>query len=452
MLASNLARIVALTSLIALVALAPSVVRADDVAEASELFASGNAHFQRAEHLRGERRQHELEAALSDYFASLRIVRSRNVLYNTAIVLEQLTRWDECFNYWTEYLAVTGLSDAERADGTTHREAARPHVAVLSIASTPSGADVWIDRRDLASRGHTPFELAVPAGDHHLYLTAPGHRETEATTSAATGETQSIAVTLTALPVSLQVLAPDEGTLLLDGAAIRAGASTEVPPGPHVLRLEVVGAEPVERRFEVIAGTVPMVIDLSGAVHRLVVAAVTVPLGVHADVDARVLVDGAEATHGTDVIVGVAPGPHEIRLEAPGRTPVTVEETFAVGSPMRLEAHLARQRDGGIFAMRGVFGIAAIISLGIGIALSIDAQSQLDAYNAATPPSLAQYSGVLDANLRADATWGITAALGVTALVACFVDAGGGESAGHFVIAPTADGVTLAASGRFGGL
>lgn len=434
--------------LVVLGAALPVTARADDVAEATDLFASGNEHFQRSQRLRGDRQTHELEAALSDYFSSLRIIRSRNVLYNTAIVLEQLARWDECFNYWTEYLGVTGLSDAERADGTTHREAARPHVAVLSITSTPRGADVWIDRRDLASRGHTPLDIAVPAGDRHLYLTAPGHRETEATTSASTGQTQAIEVRLSAMPVSLQVLAPEEGVLTLDDAPLRAGASTDVTPGAHVLRLEVAGAEVVERRFEVVAGAAPMVIDLAGSVRHVVQG--TVPLGVHVDADARVLVDGAEASHGTDVIVGVTLGAHDVRLEAPGRAPLTVRGTFTPGSRLQLDAHLAREVDGGVMAMRGIFGIGALVGLGLAIGFSVDAGSQASAYNMIG--GQARFDALNDANLRADISWGVSAALGVAAIIAVFVDAGGGESEGRFVIAPTQDGAMLAASGRFGGL
>lgn len=443
-----LLRFTTLALLAGLLSLAPARARADDVAEATALFASGNGHFQRSQRLRGERRAHELEAALSDYFSSLRIIRSRNVLYNTAIVLEQLGRWDECFNYWTEYLGVTGLSDAERADGTTHREAARAHVAVLAITSTPSGADVWVDRRDLASRGHTPLEVAVPAGEHHLYLTAPGHHETEAAASATTGESHAVAVALSANPVSLQVLAPDEGRLTLDDAPIRAGASTDVTPGPHVLRLEVPGALPVERRFEVVAGAAPMVIDLAGAVHTA--SPTSVPLGVHADVAARIVVDGAELTRGSDVVVGIEPGPHEVRIEADGRAPATVHGTFVAGSPMRLDVHLARASDGGVLAMRGVLGSLAIVGLGCGIGLSVDVLQRRQQYDASPTPELLASGN--DENLAADVTWGVTAALGIAALVSLFVDAGGGDSEARFVLAPTSGGATLAMSARFEGL
>lgn len=424
----------------------PLAARADDVAEAGALFTSGNGHFERAQHLRGARRAHELEAALADYFQSLRILRSRNVLYNTAIVLEQLGRWDESFNYWSEYLAVTGLSDAERADGTTHRDAALPHVAAVHVSGEPAGAAVWIDRRDLATRGHTPFDIALAPGEHHFYVEAEGYLPFETTATAVLGETHAVAVTLTPAPVSLQVFAPDEGMLTLDGAELRPGASTSVVPGTHELRLEIVGAEPVVRHFEVVPGSVPMVIDLTSSVHR--VAAASVPLGVHADADAHVVVDGADLSHGTDVVVGVAPGPHEVRIEASGRAPAVVRGTFSLGSPMRLDAHLAPTADSGLLAARGIFGAAAIVGIGVSLGFLIDAQSKWDHYqNNEIPGEVSQ-----DAQIANDVSWSITGAIGLTALVLCFLDAGGGESSARFVLAPTSGGAVLAASGRFGGL
>ncbi len=423
----------------------PQPARADDVAEAGALFTSGNGHFERAQHLRGERRTRELEAALGDYFQSLRILRSRNVLYNTAIVLEQLGRWDECFNYWSEYLAVTGLSDAERADGTTHRDAALPHVAAMTVSGEPTGAAVWIDRRDLATRGHTPFDIALAPGEHHFYVEAEGYEPLEVTGTAVTGEVHALAFRLTPAPVSLQVFAPDEGMLTLDGQQLRPGASTSVTPGAHELRLEIAGADPVVRHFEVVPGSVPMVIDLTGSVHR--VAQASVPLAMHADADAHVVVDGADLSHGTDVVVGVAPGPHEVRIEASGRTPAVVRGTFTLGSPMRLDAHLASTPDSGLLAARGIFGAVAIVGLGVSIGLLVDAQSKWDAYQANELDG--QVS--MDAQIANDVSWSITGALGLTALVLCFADPGGGESSARFVLAPTPSGAVLAASGRFGG-
>ena len=445
---SSSSRLARALALLASFALTPSTVRADDVAEASAAFASGNEHFQRAQRLHGDRHTHELEAALTDYFSSLRIVRSRNVLYNTAIVLEQLERWDECFNYWTEYLAVTGLSDEETADGTAHREAARTHVAVMRVASQPGDAEVWIDRRDLASRGRTPLEFAVPAGEHHLYLSLAGHRDMQSTVTTTIGELASVHILLTPLPVSLQVLAPDDGVLTLDGGPIRAGAATDVTPGPHVLRLEVSGAEPVERRIEVMTGAAPMVIDLASAVHRSAPTIASIPLGIHADVEARVVVDGVEVTEGANVVIAVPIGAHEIRVEADGREPLVVRHAFTEGTQPRLDAHLATRVDVGVLVARGVLGVAAIGGIATSIGSLIDAQNSWDGYNAGTTSA----STSNDAQLRTDIACSLTAAVGLAALIVLFVDAGGGTSDARFSLAPSATGVSLAASGRFGGM
>lgn len=426
----------------------PEGARADDVAEASALFASGNEHFQRSTHLRGARRTRELQAALDAYFASLRFVRSRNVLYNTALVLEQLERWDDCFNYWGEYLAVTGLTDTERADGTTHRDAMRPHVAVLSITTTPAGAEVWVDRRDLASRGRTPIDLALPAGHHHLYLVLEGHRETEATSLATVGETAAVSVTLPALAVSLQVLAPDDGVLTIDGAPIRPGVATDVEPGPHVLRLEVAGMAPVERRLEISAGAAPMVIDLAGAVHAA--APTGTRLRVHADAEARVFVDGTEAGSGSDVVVAVEAGPRQVRVEAPGRAPYEFSRTFLAGDPLAMDVHLATASDTGMHVMRGIFGVLAVAGLATAIGLSVEALNLNASYTSVPTPEGADATD--EANLRADVSWGVAGGLGITALIFVFVDAGGGSSSGRFVLAPTEGGAFASASGRFGGL
>ena len=50
-----------------------------------------------------------LQRSLEAYVDSLRIVRSRNALFNAAIVLGELGRNDESFNYFGEYLRIEEL-------------------------------------------------------------------------------------------------------------------------------------------------------------------------------------------------------------------------------------------------------------------------------------------------------------------------------------------------------
>jgi hypothetical protein len=393
--------------------------RADDVTEAAALFEQGNGHFQAGMRARGARRTRELDAALDDYFASLRLVRSRNVLYNAALVLEQLARWDDAFNYWTEYLAVPGLSAAELADGNTHRDALRPRVAVATITSTPSGAEVWIDRRDLAARGHTPLEIALPAGAHTIWLVSRGYADGEGRIEASVGETASLTLTLVAAPVALQVLAP-EGELRLDGVLVDAGASLSVTPGPHVLTLTLEGRAPIERRLEVLAGGALMVIDLTSAVTAS--PRRTEPetiLHVEASAPSRVLVDGLVVASGTRLDVPMTPGEHEITVEPNGAPPWSGRHLFTTeGHPvLRLESHPTSDA---LRAVRGIFGVGAILGVLTSGVLSVAAGVANADYQ--TNPTRALLSEGDALNLAADSAWIGTAVFGVVAIIALVAD------------------------------
>ena len=215
-----------------------------------------------------------------------------------------------------------------------------------------------------------------------------------------------------------------------------------------MIRLVIAGMEPVERRLEISEGAPPMVIDLAGAVHAA--AATDTRLRVHADAEAHVFVDGTEAGSGSDVVVSVEAGPREVRVEAPGRAPYQFARTFIAGDPLAMDVHLASGPDTGMLVMRGIFGLLAVAGLGTGIGLSVEAANMNTAYT--QRPTEVGADAVDAANLRADVSWGVAAALGLTALVFVFVDAGGGASTGRFVLAPTEGGAFAAVSSRFGGL
>ena len=152
--------LVCLVLMLAPLAVGESIVlaQASDVnAEARVFFDRGNELFEQAGRARGRRQRRLLEEALQSYVSALRIVRSRNALFNAAVVLEQLERADEAFAYYREYLAIPGLTDDERAQGETRLDGIRPLIAVIDIASTPiAGVQVFVDRLDLAARGETP--------------------------------------------------------------------------------------------------------------------------------------------------------------------------------------------------------------------------------------------------------------------------------------------------------
>ena len=198
-------------------------------AEARVYFQEGNRLFQQASRADGPKRTTLLQRSLEAYVDSLQIVRSRNALFNAAIVLEELDRNDESFNYYTEYLRIEGLTEADREEAAKRRDALRPKVAVLRVSSEPEAAQLWIDRKDLAARGETPIELTVAPGQHRVFVEKEGYFSTERAMKMVRGEATVLELTLEALPVEPVVeIVPDvpTGKPRLRNAAIGTAAST----------------------------------------------------------------------------------------------------------------------------------------------------------------------------------------------------------------------------------
>ncbi|MDH3816975.1 MAG: PEGA domain-containing protein [Myxococcales bacterium] len=191
--------------LVALLGLtSPSVSAAQGTSENAEArvyFQEGNRLYEQASGARGAQRTTLLQRSLEAYVDSLRIVRSRNALFNAAIVLGELGRHDESFNYFGEYLRIEELPAGDREDATRRRDALRSEVAVLQVTTDPEGASLWVDRKDLAPRGRTPIELALPPGEHRTFVEKDGYASVERTQKAVRGETVVMELALLPLPV-----------------------------------------------------------------------------------------------------------------------------------------------------------------------------------------------------------------------------------------------------------
>jgi tetratricopeptide (TPR) repeat protein len=214
----------------------PAAARAQGTtenAEARTYFDEGNRLYQEASGARGTQRTQLLQRALGAYVDSLQIVRSRNALFNAAIVLEELERYDEAFNYFGEYLRVEDVPEADRDDATRRRESLRGRVAVLQVQTEPAGALVWVDRKDLAARGETPMELALPPGTHRLFIEKPEYEPVELSQALVLGESASVELSLEPEPAPLPTpvatptpMPPEpEKRLRLRNAAIGTAAS-----------------------------------------------------------------------------------------------------------------------------------------------------------------------------------------------------------------------------------
>ncbi len=229
--------------------------RADVNAEARVFFEEGNRHFDAAREAQGPKRRGALERALQAYVSSLRIVRSRNALFNAGLVLEELGRLESAYSYYSEYLMIPGLSSREREDGAKRKNALAAKVAVVRVTSQPEGAQVFVDRLDLAPRGRTPLEIALPPGEHRLFLRLDHHKDGEANITAVTGEAVDVEAALAPEKVQIRFDVPSDGTLTIDGQSAQTEAPILLAPGTHQARFSPEQGASFERSFTVEPGT-----------------------------------------------------------------------------------------------------------------------------------------------------------------------------------------------------
>jgi outer membrane receptor for ferrienterochelin and colicins len=425
--------------------------------EARLLFERGNQHLARGLRARGRTRERELTEAIDAYLGVLRLgARTRNVVFNLGLAHQELGRADDAFNYFGEYLRAFDLGADERTAGEQRLEALRPRVAVARLESTPPGAEVRVGRRDLPVRGTTPLALALPAGEHELFLTRQGFAEATARVSVRVGTSTPLSVSLEPLPVDVQIIAPPDGRLTLDGQPIEAGRTHRVPPGGHVIRLELPGVEPLERRFEAAPGDPPLVLELSGPAGRVLDGQVALEV----DLLAEVVVDGVRIDEGPTHVFPLAPGLHELRVSAPGRAPLVHALRLEPGERIRLAVELGLLPDAtGVHAARAVLGTLAALSLITSAALGARALSLSDEWNAALagqaqgPLQPERLEGLAEqvehGAVMTDVAFGVTAGLGLGALVSLLVQPSGGtESAVRVLAAPSAEGGVLGLAWR----
>ena len=432
--------------------LPPAVALADANSEARVFFERANRQLAEAMRLRGRRRERGLQEALGSYVSSLRIVRSRNALFNAGVTLQELGRADEAFSYFVEYKQMPGLTDAERADIAQRIEVMRPRLALVVVNATPA-AEVRVDRRDLAVGGTTPLELAVAAGEHTFYLSAAGYEDAEAHATAVVGATQQVDITLQPRPGSLRVLAPANAVVTLDGAVFAAGSAVPVPAGTHALRVALAGRTLTERSVEILPGAAVLEIDATRGNGEA--AGGPGELEVIVDVAARVLVDGQPLGTGRRVMGPIGAGTHRLRVEAAGRLPYQSTISVQADNRTRLEVTLGVDPDTltELGAWPTVMLVATTTTLTLGVVSGLLAlgtragyQADRDMYDP-TMATQAQYENLersrtltLQFNGFADVMWLTTAAFGLTTLLLYLIDDDdpGGGSTGSITIAPMA--------------
>ena len=228
--------------------------------EARALFEKGNADYARAQTYRGDRKIGFLQNALRSYTASQAITRSKNAVYNTAVTLSELQRWDEAYEHLSEYLKHK-ITNAERSQAQRRLQDLTSKVAIVQVESIPPGASVHIDRQDFLSRGKTPLRTTVLPGEHTLWLQLDGYEHKELSISVKAGVVSPAISTLKAIPVGVKVESGTKGVLKVDGKVVEAGQQLKIEPGIHLFELRTENGT-AQIRKEILAGQKNVVVKL----------------------------------------------------------------------------------------------------------------------------------------------------------------------------------------------
>lgn len=389
-----------------------------DSAEARVYFKRGNALYEQATRSTGKRRTRLLERSLEAYTSSLRIVRSRNAIFNTAIVFEELGRLEDAFNYYTEYLAIEGIGEIDRREADRRRTTIVPRVALVNVVTEPAGATCWVDRMDVGPSGTTPLELALPSGKHQVLLRKDGYEPATVEVDAVRGERKPYEISLVPKSVELVIETEEPLSLMLDGKEIAAGVRVPVPAGKHDLQFGSQG-NTFTKSIEVPVTDAPFVVKV--VVPRGLLVVRTLP-------EAQIYLDDAVVGRGPRLELPVIAGKH--RIDVVARTYVAQTKRIEIEERKRLELDFVLEKSQQVRLKRAALGTlaGAGATLAVATGLAIRARTVRDDYQRAaeafrqdpTQENLRRARSLQDKtdrlNLAADIFWITTAAAGVTSL------------------------------------
>ncbi len=220
------------------------------------------------------------------------------------------------------------LFSRERSVETAFTLTKLPPEPALAITTEPSGATVTVDGKVL---GKTPFIGVVPAGDHALELKLEGRRRAQAQIMMPDDRDLDLRFTLERADLARKAFVaistePTGADVFIDGRQEgRSPYRVELPPGAHVVKLEVPGFKPYEKKFtmpdgndlDVTVAMVPIVAQGPGGLDLSVS-----PIGAEVSVDGKpVPVNDAGL-----FALELPPGPHVASVSRSGYR--TREERF----------------------------------------------------------------------------------------------------------------------------
>lgn len=281
----------------------------------------------------------DYETALASYFLSYRLVPNRNVLFNIARCYEAVDRFDEAYRYWNDLFVDPKVPESERKDVGRALARLAPKVALITITSTPPGAELYVDRKDLGSRGKTPQTIAVAPGAHTLLLELAGWNDAQAKVSTARGKESKQTITLERVVGQVALSGTPEGSIVresADGPELgKLPAQLTLTPGQHLLVVQAPNHLPQQVLVDVKAN---QLVNAKVALPERPPATGKVEVNANRD-NSVVFVDGKKAGF-TPTVLTLPVGQHRVVVTNDEVTPLEQDVDVTENADLKIQAEL----------------------------------------------------------------------------------------------------------------
>ena len=367
------------------------------------------------------------EAALREFFLEQRVSPNPRIAYNIALCFQDLDRREEAFLYFGEYLASDDSDPERRSYAERTVESLKRRTARVLVRSEPPGAEVYVDRREHGSYGKTPKVLAIPPGDHEVWVELDGYRVATGKIIARRGEEETLELRPQQIVGHLRVTSPVSGQVFVRTAAGSNAAQGDAPfeadlaPGSYEIRVHAPGYMPWSSLARVEA---EMGVEVAAALQPA--PAVTGDITVTSNAPGALVELGGEPVGFTPTVLSdVRVGAHDLRVRTQsllpwtGRVDVVAEERSWV--TVSLQKTPAVHHSPSTWVVAGL-GAAALVAGGVLGVLAIQAHHDFEGVPVGSDRTVLRERGIT-LNTAADASL-ITAAVAVGAALVLYVVTG----------------------------
>lgn len=214
--------------------------------------------------------------------------------------------------------------------------ALRPAFGSVTVTSTPSGALVFFDEKQV---GQTPLTLdRIASGSHSLRFQAPQYAVERRNVSIADGQTANVAVTLAARFAEITVQAPQGAVVTVDGDRKGSGTlSWRQSEGLCDIVVSMAGHRDARRQLEVVAGRAQTV--------QLTPQPIYGSASVDSDLmDAEIWIDGKQYGVTPNVVERLLVGSHTLVLKKSGYADLQQQFSVEEGKEASLSVKLPAGR------------------------------------------------------------------------------------------------------------